>query len=569
MQLLKPINVGQAPNDQTGDTLRDAMGLVNENFAKTRAGVEAVEVATAAAQRKADAAIAFAEKGAAGGVTPLDAAGKVPAAHLPPPAIPLSQKSAPGGVAPLDEDGRVPVDHLPASVPLAEKGRPNGVATLAADGRIVPVQLPDLIPAREKAQPNGVATLAEDGRIVENQLPALVPMADKGRPGGVATLGSDGRVPAAQLAAVSLAEKGTAGGVATLDDEGKVPLGQLPSIPGGPPVGSVAWWPLRTSVPAGQIPADGQTVSRAAFPDLAAMVASGALPVVAETDWLADPLKRGSFTIGDGAATIRVPDLNGQSVGSIGAVFLRGDGALSAGKNGLIQRDAMQPIAGHLPMTYGVVRGPASGPFWNSQQGGLASGSAPGYEYNTAGDVIRFDSAAVTRTAPETRSTNVSGAWTIQAFGAVTNPGSADAAQLASDLAVLQAAFQSDFDFVVLYPGGSASTPGIINANTQLLIDNPFRGFAVAVEVEHRIDQQWFNPGWYCLLDRSSSDPYFAWGIRASHNIQTDKIVVVSGKTGTATINQSLSGGSYVGSMPINQTNAYFRVKVWKLKGRI
>lgn len=59
----------------------------------------------------------------------------------------------------------------------------------------------------------------------------------------------------------------------------------------------------------------------------------------------------------------------------------------------------------------------------------------------------------MTRTAPETRSTNVSGAWTIQAFGAVTNPGSADAAQLASDLAVLQAAFQSDFDFVVLYPG--------------------------------------------------------------------------------------------------------------------
>nr|WP_053074844.1 hypothetical protein [Achromobacter xylosoxidans] len=189
MQLLKPINVGQAPNDQTGDTLRDAMGLVNENFAKTRAGVEAAEVATAAAQRKADAAIASAEKGAAGGVTPLDAAGKVPAAHLPPPAIPLSQKSAPGGVAPLDEDGRVPVDHLPvpvASVPLAEKGQPGGVATLAADGKVPFAQLPDLVPAAEKAQPKGVATLAEDGRIVANQLPPLIPAADKGRPGGVA-----------------------------------------------------------------------------------------------------------------------------------------------------------------------------------------------------------------------------------------------------------------------------------------------------------------------------------------------------------------------------------------------
>ncbi|WYX17527.1 hypothetical protein WJ974_14250 [Achromobacter xylosoxidans] len=210
MQLLKPINVGQAPNDQTGDTLRDAMGLVNENFAKTRAGVEAVEVATAAAQRKADAAIASAEKGAAGGVTPLDAAGKVPAAHLPPPAIPLSQKSAPGGVAPLDEDGRVPVDHLPvpvASVPLAEKGQPGGVAALAADGKVPFAQLPDLVPAAEKAQPKGVATLAEDGRIVANQLPPLIPAADKGRPGGVATLDADGRVPALQLAAVPPEEK--------------------------------------------------------------------------------------------------------------------------------------------------------------------------------------------------------------------------------------------------------------------------------------------------------------------------------------------------------------------------
>lgn len=72
------------------------MALVNENFAKTRSGVEAVEVAAATAQRKADAAIADIEKGAAGGVAPLDATGKVPAAHLPPPAIPMTQKSAPG-----------------------------------------------------------------------------------------------------------------------------------------------------------------------------------------------------------------------------------------------------------------------------------------------------------------------------------------------------------------------------------------------------------------------------------------------------------------------------------------
>ena len=446
MQLLKPINVGQAPNDQTGDTLRDAMGLVNENFAKTRAGVEAVEVATAAAQRKADAAIASAEKGAAGGVTPLDAAGKVPAAHLPPPAIPLSQKSAPGGVAPLDEDGRVPVDHLPVpepSVPQAEKGVPGGVATLGANGKITPAQLPALIPSAEKAQPNGVATLAQDGLIVANQLPPLVPASDKGRPGGVATLGADGRVPALQLAAVPSSEKGQPGGVATLDDGGKVPLGQLPPIPSGPPVGSVAWWPLRTSIPAGQIPADGQTVSRATFPDLAAMVTSGKVPVVPEADWLADSVKRASYTLGDGSTTIRVPDLNGRFGGSIGALFVRGDGGLSAGTTGLIQRDAMQPITGDLAVAYGVTSVAGTGAFAESRQGDAYVRSRSEFPISMAGDTIRFNSAAVTRTAAETRPSNATGVWILHAFGAVTNPGNADASQLASDYAVLNAAVQS------------------------------------------------------------------------------------------------------------------------------
>ncbi|WP_241070653.1 phage tail protein [Achromobacter insuavis] len=447
MQSLKPINVGHAPNDQTGDTLRDAMALVNENFAKTRVGVEAVEVSAAAAQRKADAAVPASEKGAAGGVTPLDAAGKVPAAHLPPPAIPLSQKSAPGGVAPLGEDGRVPVDHLPIpapvepSVPLAEKGQPNGVATLAANGKIAPAQLPALIPAAEKAQPHGVATLAEDGLIVANQLPPLVPASDKGRPGGVATLGADGRVPALQLAAVPSAEKGQAGGVATLDAGGKVPVGQLPPIPSGPPVASVAWWPLRTSIPAGQIPADGQTVSRATFPDLAAMVTGGKVPVVTEADWLADPLKRGSYTVGDGATSIRVPDLNGQSAGAVGAAFLRGDGALSMGTNGLVQQDALQNITGmigNVP-SFSASGDPGIGALRKVElviQAGV--GTSAGQLFN-----LSFDASRMARTSTETRPTNISGVWTIQAFGAVTNPGSVDVPQLASDYAALNAAVQA------------------------------------------------------------------------------------------------------------------------------
>ncbi len=430
MQLLKPINVGHAPNDQTGDTLRDAMVVVNENFAKTRAGVDSVEVSAAAAQRKADAAVPAAEKGAAGGVTPLDAAGKVPAAHLPPPAVPLSQKSAPGGVAPLDDAGRVPVDHLPIpvpAVPLAEKGQPDGVATLAADGKITPVQLPDLIPPAEKARPNGVATLAADARIVPGQLPALIPAADKGRPGGVPTLDADGRVPAAQLPAaqdaVPLAEKGQAGGVATLDDAGKVPHEQLPSIPGVPPVGSVAWWSLRESIPPGQIPADGQSLSRAIFPDLARMVTSGKVPVVSDADWLADPLKRGSYTLGDGTSTIRVPDMNGKAAGSLGALYVRGDGARTSSINGAIANDT------NRSHNHGLgVYGPTAG---NSAS--FASG----------GGVAVATYFTALNGADESKPISVHGVWTIQGFSAVSNVGSVDVAQLASDHATLNAAFQA------------------------------------------------------------------------------------------------------------------------------
>ncbi|WP_025137422.1 tail fiber protein 2 [Achromobacter sp. DH1f] len=446
MQILKPIKVGQAPNDQTGDTLRDAMVVVNENFTKTRSGVDAVEVAVAAAQRKADAAIPAAEKGAAGGVTPLDAAGKVPAAHLPEPAIPLAQKAAPGGVAPLDEGSRVPVDFLPVTepaVPLAQKGQPGGVATLAADGKITPLQLPDLIPVAEKAQPYGVATLAVDGKIDPSQLPALIPVAEKGRANGVAMLGADGRVPAVQLPAVQdavpLAEKGLPGGVATLGGDGRVPVEQMPPIPMGLPVATMAWWPLRASIPAGQIPADGQTISRATFPDLAAMVTGGRVPVVPEADWLADPLKRGSYTLGDGALTIRVPDMNGVASGSLAAMVLRGDGARSAGTPGRLQVDQLGP------MDYRVVSG------FNQATNVLADGSLNavmpsgnfvGYTFTTTRQTTSGN-RWIANTGDETRMANATGVWTIHAFAAVTNPGVADAAQLASDFAVLNAAFQA------------------------------------------------------------------------------------------------------------------------------
>lgn len=384
MEQLEQIPIGQQANDGTGDPLRNGMAKVNANFAKVQAGVGAVELTAAnaaqtatEAKATADAAIPATQKGMAGGVAPLDASGKVPATHLPELAdyIPVEEKGAAGGVAPLDAGTKVPVANLPV-------GTAGGVAPLGADGKVPALNLP----------------AAEDS----------IPLSQKGQPGGVATL----------------------------DTGGKVPAGQLPPIPTGPPAGSVAWWPLRSSIPAGQIPADGQTISRATFPDLAAMVVAGTVPVATESDWLADPRNRGCYTAGDGSTTIRVPDLNGRSSGTLGRIFLSGDGADSNGVWGVIQRDQFQKHQHYINIKTG-----SSG---STAYGTSAFGSGAGSQYSTVNDAIRFDSAVGDpRTGNKTHPQNVAGVWTVQAFGAVTNPGAADAAQLASDYAALNAAFQT------------------------------------------------------------------------------------------------------------------------------
>lgn len=326
------------------------------------------------------------------------------------------------------------------------------------------------------------------------------------------------------------------------------------------PVGAVAWWPLRASIPAGRIPADGQTIARATFPDLAAMVAAGTVPVVSEADWLADPLKRGSYTLGDGSTTIRVPDLNGQSAGAVGAVFLRGDGGLSAGTDGLIQRDAMQPITGNNGMAYGVTSAAGTGAFAYTRQNDGVVRSSPPYSVNTlSSDTLRFDSSLVTRTATETRPLNATGVWTIQAFGAVTNPGSVDAGQLSSDLAALQAEYQADIAFTVLYPGGgNAANPGNVTVNSRYVMANPWPGSPVLCVAELPIGGVWTCTGWR-FLDTSNSQ-----GVSVGQ--YGDSIVV---QTGVAALwNRGDWQGSPVPSAQQGNISVMpCRVKVWKIKG--
>lgn len=175
MEQLEQIPIGQVANDKTGDPLRNGMAKVNANFTKVQAGVDAVELtalnaeATAVeAKAKADGDIPASEKGMPGGVAPLDASGKVPAAHLEDYAL-ADEKGAADGFAPLDAVAKVPVANLPV-------GTAGGVAPLGADGKVPAANLPaaeDSIPLSEKGQPEGVATLDSGGKVPAGQLPAL------------------------------------------------------------------------------------------------------------------------------------------------------------------------------------------------------------------------------------------------------------------------------------------------------------------------------------------------------------------------------------------------------------
>lgn len=525
MQELEHIGVGQAANDGTGDPLRDGMAKVNENFSKVQAGVDAVEQTEAetkgiatAAKTIADAAVPATQKGMAGGVAPLDATGKVPAEHLPALAdyIPVDQKGAPDGVAPLDAGGKVPAANLPA---------------------------------------------AEDS----------IPLTQKGVAGGVATLDNAGQVPVSQLGgAVKAADKGVAGGVATLDSGGKVPAGQLPPIPTGPAVGTPAWWPSRVAIPAGQVPLDGQTITRATFPDLTAMVVGGKLPVVPEADWLADPLKRGSYTLGDGSTTIRLPDMNGKAAGSVAAVVLRGDGALSAGTAGAIQRDALQNITGSV--SYRNLSDQTAIPTIASGAAVVTPASGPAYARILASvggepsnlSVVSLDASRVARTAVETRGTNVTGVWTVHAFGAVTNPGAADAAQLASDYAALNAAFQSldgQISFAMLTPnGGSPIAP-----NSRYVLANPFPGFLVIVVAEMLFTGGWSETGWF-TDSGGAGGASRAWGVKGGQE-SGGSIVIQTGISGLSPGTDSALGGKAASGALASPIQC--RVRVYKIKGAV
>ncbi|WP_308724020.1 hypothetical protein [Metapseudomonas otitidis] len=208
----------------------------------------------------------------------------------------------------------------------------------------------------------------------------------------------------------------------------------------GVPMASVMWWSYRSSIPDGWAPADGQLLSRALFPDVWAAIRDGKVPKTTEATWSGNPTQRGMFTEGDGSTTFRMPDYNGKAAGSLGALFLRGDGALSSSRAGVIQRDAMQDHKHRTTLGDASFTNPAS------KNDGLESfptsptiggaGTGNYYRYLT-GTPVADGSNGTVRTDAETRPLNVTGCWIIKMGSGVNNPGVIDAAAVSSTYAKL------------------------------------------------------------------------------------------------------------------------------------
>ncbi|HHD2919849.1 tail fiber domain-containing protein [Enterobacter kobei] len=155
-------------------------------------------------------------------------------------------------------------------------------------------------------------------------------------------------------------------------------------------LGAVEWFlGTRGAMPGGHLAADGQLLSRAAYPDLWNAISTGVLQSITDASWQSTPTGRGSYSTGDGSTTFRMPDLNGvwthptdSTLNSIPALFLRGDGAVANTGNGVgvIRWGAVPNITGVFNI--------------------LANGASPGTHFNT--DAL---SGAFYRTSNTTGST--------------------------------------------------------------------------------------------------------------------------------------------------------------------
>ncbi|MEE9705832.1 prophage tail fiber N-terminal domain-containing protein [Aeromonas veronii] len=282
---------------------------------------------------------------------------------------------------------------------------------------------------------------------------------------------------------------------------------------GGDAVLDAKWLNMRSPMRTGYAPGDGQTLPRALYPDAFDAIQAGLVPVCSDAEWLADPAKRGCYTLGDGATTFRVPDYNGVQPGSYGPVYLGGGN--SAG--GAILRDRIQNVTGDVNFSgepYGLLTNSATatGAF---KIGYPVDGRPSPITGSGIGRTLRFDASGSARTGDTTRPITAEGCLAIKLFGAVQNASSVDAAALATAVAGLAARMSAvEGKVAVLEQRKStclvnaagtgaahetvvAQLPATVGPSSgRLVLPNPFgNNTAVDVEVQTFLNNRWGTTG--------------------------------------------------------------------------
>lgn len=167
-----------------------------------------------------------------------------------------------------------------------------------------------------------------------------------------------------------------------------------------------------------EVVSDGQLLNRADWPELWAYAQM--LTPIADAEWLADPLKRGRYSLGNGTTTFRVPDRNGVQSGSLAALYGRGDGAGNGYANsiedGNVFDSAAPNITGYIG---GVVSYGAGGAFryYQSKPSIQDSSEGTGFGIQLANIDASRSSPIYGRSNAEIMGRNFVGVWVIRASG--------------------------------------------------------------------------------------------------------------------------------------------------------
>ena len=178
----------------------------------------------------------------------------------------------------------------------------------------------------------------------------------------------------------------------------------------------------RAFIPAFEVTSDGQLLNRADYPDLWAY--AQLITPISDADWLADPLKRSQYSLGDGSTTFRVPDKNGVQSGSLKGLFGRGSGDFTQ----KVHESAAPAITGRFEL-----HGGGSESIINNASGILygSGGSATSYKslssLSTGSGarsygIINLDASLASsvygrQNVSEIRPNSFVGVWTIRAHG--------------------------------------------------------------------------------------------------------------------------------------------------------